>query len=61
MCILSTVTKVDWVLRGSGESNKGCVGSLYLQLVCRRTWPLGSKMRANNITNDVMCRGSWGS
>ena len=37
--ILSTMPTVDWVLLGSGESNKGheC-GSLYLRLVCRCTW-----------------------
>ena len=34
--ILSTVPVVEWVLLGSGESNKGQEpGSLYLQLVCR--------------------------
>ena len=34
--ILSTMPTVDWVLLGSGESNKGQeLGSLYLQLVCR--------------------------
>jgi hypothetical protein len=35
--ILSTVPTVDWVLLGSGESNKGWgFGSLHLQLVCGR-------------------------
>ena len=34
--ILSTVPTDDWVLFGSGDSNKGQeLGSLYLQLACR--------------------------
>ena len=35
--MLSTVPTADWVLLGSGESNKGQeFVSLHLQLVCRR-------------------------
>ena len=44
MCILSTVPKIDWVLRGSGESDEGCdFGSLHLQLVCSHNLPRGRK------------------
>ena len=31
---------VDWVLLGSGKLEKG---SIYMQIVCRRTLPLGRK------------------
>ena len=35
---------VDRVLLGSGKSNVGLeFGSLYMQLVCRHTFPLGRK------------------
>ena len=39
--MLCNVPTFHWVLLGSGNSNKGYnVGSLYLELVCRRTLPL---------------------
>ena len=42
----------DWVLLGSGESNKGQdFGSLYLQLVCRRTLPRLAEDTCANISN----------
>ena len=40
----STVPTVDWVGLGSGELDKGQdVGSISMQLVCRRILPLGRK------------------
>ena len=42
--MLSTLPTVDWVVLGSGESNKGKdIGSLYIQLVCGRILPLARK------------------
>ncbi len=42
---------VDWVLHGSGESNKGCkFGSLQLELVCRSLLPLGHEKHVRLIT-----------
>ena len=38
--ITGTELTVDWVVRGSGESQKA-FGSRFMQLVCRRTLPLG--------------------
>ena len=38
--ILSTMPTVDWVLLGSGKLEKG---SIYMQIVCRRTLPLSRK------------------
>ncbi len=36
--VLSTVLIVDWVLLGSGESNKGYnLGSFQVQRICRHT------------------------
>ena len=39
---ISIVPTADWVLLGSGESNKGQeLGRLYMQLVSRRILPVG--------------------
>ena len=63
--ILSTVPTVVWVLLGSGESNKGQeFGSLYMQLVCRRTLPLpgnACNSNSNRVTHPIVqlqqCQG----
>ena len=45
---------VDWVLLGSCESNKGLeFGSLYMQLVCRRTLPSAGKACYNNNNDKI--------
>jgi hypothetical protein len=51
--ILSTVPTDDWVLLGSGDSNKGQeLGSFYLQLVCRaHLASFGRKGKACNTNN----------
>ena len=47
--ILSTMPTVDWVLLGSGKSNKGQeLGSLYCSLSAGRTLPLLAGITCNN-------------
>ncbi len=54
--MLSTVPAVDWVLLGSGESNKGYIcGSLNMQLVCRTHLASWQEKRVTIITIKTVC------
>ena len=58
VCILSTVPTVERLLLGSGKSNKGQeIGSLELQLVCRRTWQVNNNKSRDNLMYMVMPAG----
>ena len=51
--VVSTLPTVNWVLFGSGESNKEWdILSLYLQLVCRRTWPFLVEKACNDANSN---------